>query len=72
MIVKTVNGEATILQLQSRTGNVVRVWSTKIIADSIQIKEREKGRLNLFIKSMGKKNSKKGKKFHYDFRLKIF
>ena len=69
--IKTVHGDAKILQLQKKDGNVYRVWATQVIAQSIVMKEKEQGRLNLFIKSKGKKDCKKSNKFYYDFRFKI-
>ena len=69
--VNTVNGKATIVVLHRRDGTQITAWTTKLIATNIATKQLAQGDKNLFIKSIGKKQSKLTKNFYHDFRIKM-
>ena len=70
-VVKTINGPATIIQLQKRDGTLVKAWTTKVIATAISAKEKIMKNKKLFIKSIGKTKCKNSNNSYFDFRFKL-
>ena len=67
--VTTSYGPTKILTLRDREGELYSTWSTKMINESIDNKMKRGG--TLFIKSLGKKKTKSGKKKYYDIKYKL-
>lgn len=61
-------GITKILTPRDREGKIFHAWSTKLINESIDAKMTKRG--TLFIKSLGKKKTKSGKKKFYDIKYK--
>ena len=62
-------GPTKILTLRDREGKLYSTWSAKMINESIDDKMNRGG--TLFIKSLGKKKTKSGKKKYYDIKYKL-
>ena len=71
--VTTGYGPTKVLTLRRNGGQKenFEVWSTKMINDTINEKWDEKGSGSLFVKSLGKKKNKSGKKSYYMCKYKI-
>ena len=67
--VKTAFGPTKILTLRDRDGTLFNSWSTTLINQTIDTKMARGG--TLFIKSLGKKKTKSGKKKFYDIKYKL-
>ena len=74
-IVKELNtklGVTKLMTLRDKEMNRFTVWPTKLILDSIDKKWNERGdNGSLFIRSMGKKESKSSPFSYYDFKYKL-
>ena len=68
---KTINGPATIIQLQERDGTLVNAWTTKVIATKISVKGKIKNNTKIFIKSIVKTKGKNSNNTFFDFRFKL-
>ncbi len=67
--IMTMYGLTRVLTLRDRVGNLFDTWTTKLINESIDCKMARGG--TLFIKSLGLKNTKSGKKKYYDIKYKL-
>ena len=68
---KTINGAATIIQLQKRDGTLVKAWTTKVIAIKISAKGKIKNNTKIFIKSIVKTKCKNSNNSFFYFRFKL-
>ena len=69
--VTTQYGPGNIVGLRKRDGEVIKAWTTSIIGAAVKRKDKNKESKNLFIKSLGKTQSKKRKTYYYNFQVKL-
>ena len=70
--IRTANGPARVLKLEDKENNLFRVWATKIIAEKMDEKLRERGNGGtLFIKPKDLKKCTAGNQSYYAHSWKI-
>ena len=70
---KTQYGSGLIIVLQNRDGENMKVWTMSIIGEAIPTRmSLAIDRKNLFIKSLGKRESKNGTNSYYDFETILY